>query len=485
MRVPVPPRLLRAGGGRGRGRALRRGASATSNLLCCDVGGTSSDLSVVHRRRAVAEHDVRARARHARQRAVGRAADARRGRRQHRRGHARRARSGRARERRRRSRPGLLRPRRHRADDDRRLPGDGHHRPGRFNAGAMELDADLALEAFEALDTPLDLGAADLASRTASASTTSPRASSTSRSRDGVDPRDFSLVAFGAAGPADAAGDARRGPRAARDRAAVPRAVLGAGPAEHRPRVLRQPERVHAARRPTRPPRSRRSSTRWRQRLREPSSAETRRGRGPPQFDGRLVGQSLGDAVRRGARGPIDARGRRADDRATSTTSTSRASGTASTGFPVEGVTYRVQLIVRPERCSTREIDRATPRRSRPTGTSVELRYMARPTRPPASTSARTSSAGNVVRGPGDHPRADVDNPRIAGQVATVGGYGEILIERAARELHDDHTHADVAERRPQTSPTRSSRRATNATASPPPCWAAASATSSSTCART
>ena len=63
--------------------------------------------------------------------------------------------------------------------------------------------------------TPRSTSASASRTRTGWASTTSPRGSSTSRSRHGVDPRDYSLLAFGAAGPMMLPGAAGRDARRA------------------------------------------------------------------------------------------------------------------------------------------------------------------------------------------------------------------------------------------------------------------------------
>jgi N-methylhydantoinase A len=72
--------------------------------------------------------------------------------------------------------------------------------PDRFAGGRMKLDADLARRAFERLDSPLDLpqrighafhiGVANIAEGLTNVAV-----------RHGIDPRDYSLVAYGAAGP--------------------------------------------------------------------------------------------------------------------------------------------------------------------------------------------------------------------------------------------------------------------------------------------
>ena len=84
------------------------------------------------RRRAVRQRHLRDRARPGHQRAVDRGLERRRRRRQHRVDLAVGRRPRRARERGLGPRPGVLRARRHRADADRRLPADGHPRPGRL-----------------------------------------------------------------------------------------------------------------------------------------------------------------------------------------------------------------------------------------------------------------------------------------------------------------------------------------------------------------
>jgi N-methylhydantoinase A len=72
--------------------------------------------------------------------------------------------------------------------------------PARFNAGHMELDPELSLEAFRALDSPLDLGQRISYAYRIGLNNIAEGLVDVAIAR-GVDPRDFSLVAFGAAGP--------------------------------------------------------------------------------------------------------------------------------------------------------------------------------------------------------------------------------------------------------------------------------------------
>ena len=129
-----PFRIVFAGPAAGTISSTRLGeALGDGNLLCADVGGTSTDVSLVVDGAAVRQQHVRARARPGHQRALDRDLERRRRRRQHRLDLAvrRRRASGPA------SAgadpgPGVLRPRRHGADRHRRLPADGHPRPGRL-----------------------------------------------------------------------------------------------------------------------------------------------------------------------------------------------------------------------------------------------------------------------------------------------------------------------------------------------------------------
>ena len=118
--------------------------------------------------------------------------------------------------------------------------------PARFNAGRMELDPELSLEAFRALDSPLDLEQRVSYAYRLGLNNVAEGLVDVAIAR-GVDPRDFSLVAFGAAGPLMLPAHSRPRACTSRDRAAVSRSLLGARPAQLRPRLLRQSQRLHAA----------------------------------------------------------------------------------------------------------------------------------------------------------------------------------------------------------------------------------------------
>jgi N-methylhydantoinase A len=72
--------------------------------------------------------------------------------------------------------------------------------PGAFNAGRMSLDKSLSLKAFEELDSPLDLEQRISYAYRIGLNNVAEGLIDVAIGR-GVDPRDYSLVAFGAAGP--------------------------------------------------------------------------------------------------------------------------------------------------------------------------------------------------------------------------------------------------------------------------------------------
>ena len=131
---------------------------ASGNLICCDVGGTSTDISLVVDGQPFVnntfelEHDLIINALSTEISSVGAgggsivsispSGDVLR----------------RARQRRLGPRPGLLRPRRHAADDDRRLPADGDPRSRRLRRRrAARSTPSSRARAFESLETNLAL----------------------------------------------------------------------------------------------------------------------------------------------------------------------------------------------------------------------------------------------------------------------------------------------------------------------------------------
>ena len=85
--------------------------------------------------------------------------------------------------------------------------------PGRFAGGSLSLDAELARQAFETLDSSLDLGERVAYAYRMGLNNIAEGIVDISIGH-GVDPRDYSLLAFGAAGPMMLPGAAGRDPRA-------------------------------------------------------------------------------------------------------------------------------------------------------------------------------------------------------------------------------------------------------------------------------
>ena len=341
-----PHKLVVGGPAAGTVACAHFGSTSTrTNLLCADVGGTSCDISAGARRPAVGERHVRARVGSRGQRAVDRdrRPSARAADRSSR--SARRASSGSA-----PTAPG--------ADPGPACYGKGGTAPtitdaavaigildpDRFVGGKVPLHPDLALGAFEALDTSLPLserirqawliglhniaeGIIDIAIRR------------------GLDVRDLSLDGLRRGRADDAPGTARPPAAAERHRAAEPRRVQCARTAERRPGVLREP---HPSRHPhgrARAPRSRRCSRRSSTVCSSRPGVSAEEATIRRTFDGRLLGQGWETPFVPVPTGPLGAKEIEQMIEAFHAEYEQR-NGHRFAAFPVEGVTYRVQLVV-------------------------------------------------------------------------------------------------------------------------------------------
>ena len=300
--------------------------------------------------------------------------------------------------------------------------------PGRFNAGRMALDPALALEAFRALDSPLSLddrisyayriglnniaeGLVDLAIAR------------------GVDPRDFSLVAFGAAGPLML--PALLGQLHAR-RVIVPPypglfSALGLLSSdlvysESRsvymvlsPEVSGQIESVYG-----------RMEDELRASTPAGGSATVRR-----TFDGRLAGQSWDTPFVDVPQGPVDGQ---AVERMIANFHDAYESryGNRFAEIPVEGVTFRAQLIVDAPKVEYPAIDVGDTTEVPPKST-VALKYLDRVNSVAGEHERDQLKARNIIRGPAIIREPMSTTHVLAGQRAEIGRYGEIIIRSDAR----------------------------------------------------
>ncbi|HEY7380911.1 MAG TPA: hydantoinase/oxoprolinase family protein [Gaiella sp.] len=299
--------------------------------------------------------------------------------------------------------------------------------PDGFAGGALRLDVELARAAFEALDTPLPLAQrVSFAYRIAAANVAEEVIDIAIR--HGVDPRDFSLVAYGAAGPMllpatlellhvkrivvpphpglfSAVGLLSADLVYSDSRSAY--VVLGPGTAGTVAAVFEEMEE------------------RLRRRVgADRDDVEIRR-----SFDGRLYGQSWETPFVAVPEGPIDEETipelvERFHDEY------ERRFGNRFPMLPVQGVTYRVQLVVPTDKVEYARLEprdaSTAPRRT------LELRYLADEPLHAAEHERETLSSGSRVEGPAVIREALSTTFVYPGQVATVGGVGELVIERTA-----------------------------------------------------
>ena len=99
-------------------------------------------------------------------------------------------------------------------------------------------------------------------------------------------------------------------------------------------------------------------------------------------------------------------------------------------GFPVEGVTYRVQLVVDSPKVEYPRIAPAATVEATAERT-IELRCVDEANRVAGEYERERLGAGNVVVGPAIIREPTSTTHVVAGQRATVGSYGEIVIERS------------------------------------------------------
>ncbi len=298
--------------------------------------------------------------------------------------------------------------------------------PGGFNAGRMTLDPALAVKAFEELDSPLDLEQRIAYAYRIGLNNVTEGLIDVAIGR-GLDPRDFSLVAFGAAGPLMLP--------AILDDVKSRRVIVPPYPGLFSALGLLSSDLVYNESRSAymvlsedAAPAVSEVFAAMEASVREElppgiTDVDVRR-----TFDGRLVGQSWDTPFVEVPGGEIDAAGVRQMIASFHDEYESRY-GNRFEQFPVEGVTYRVQLSLGSDKVQYPTIEDGEAAEIEPDRT-IELRYVPERESRVGEYQRDKLKAGNRVRGPAIIREPTSTTHVVAGQLATIGRYGEIVIER-------------------------------------------------------
>jgi N-methylhydantoinase A len=301
--------------------------------------------------------------------------------------------------------------------------------PDGFAGGELRLDEGLARRAFEALDTPLRfdqrvsfayrIAVANIAEEVTNVAV-----------RHGVDPRDFTLVAYGAAGPMLLP--------AALELLHVKRLIVPPHPGLFSALGLLSADLVYYDSRsayvvltPDAAPRVNDVFDEMERQLRERTGLGDRDVEVRRSFDGRLVGQSWETPFVSVPDGPITEE-TIGDLVERFHAEYERRYGNRFSYVPVEGVSYRVELVVPAEKIeyAARDTSGARPR-PRPNGT-VELRHLADVPLVAGEYDRDALASGDTIEGPAIIREALSTTYVCPGQTATVGIVGELVIEAAA-----------------------------------------------------
>jgi N-methylhydantoinase A len=298
--------------------------------------------------------------------------------------------------------------------------------PGGFNAGRMTLDPALAVKAFEDLDSPLNLEQRIAYAYRIGLNNVTEGLIDVAIGR-GLDPRDFSLVAFGAAGPLMLP--------AILDDVKSRRVIVPPYPGLFSALGLLSSDLVYNESRSAymvlsedAAPAVSEVFAAMEASVREElppgiTDVDVRR-----TFDGRLVGQSWDTPFVEVPGGEIDAAGVRQMIASFHDEYESRY-GNRFEQFPVEGVTYRVQLSLGSDKVQYPTIEDGEAAEIQPDRT-IELRYVPERESRVGEYQRDKLKAGNRVRGPAIIREPTSTTHVVAGQLATIGRYGEIVIER-------------------------------------------------------
>jgi N-methylhydantoinase A len=292
--------------------------------------------------------------------------------------------------------------------------------PDGFAGGTLRLDPELARQAFDSLETPLPLEQRiGFAFRIAAANIAEEVTNVVLRR--GGDPRDFTLVAYGAAGPMLLP--------AALDLMHVRRVVVPPHPGNFSALGLLGTDLVHYDVRSAYVPLVAESAPRieavfgeMERRLRERAGRE---GEVRRSFDGRLFGQSWETPFVQVPAGPIDVAGlvERFHD------AYERRYGNRFPYIPVQGVSYRVELRVPSEQfeLSPSAVGGETPAPVR----AIELRHFADEPVEAAEHERGALPVGTRIAGPAVIREGLATTFVVPGQTAEVGSFGELVVEAA------------------------------------------------------
>ncbi|MCB1749537.1 MAG: hydantoinase/oxoprolinase family protein [Gammaproteobacteria bacterium] len=303
--------------------------------------------------------------------------------------------------------------------------------PDGFAGGKMKLDPGLARAAFEALDTPLafeqrvryafDIGINNIAEGIFNIAI-----------KQGIDPRDYCLMAFGAAGPLLLP--------ALADLIHVKRVIVPPHPGLFSALGLLSADQAYAISQsaytvldPANAPAIARvyadMESRLRKRLGRHQDVELVR-----SFDGQLIGQTWETPFVPVPDGELDAA---AVARMVTNFHQAYAerNGNRFEHIPVQGVTYRLRAVVRTDKVRYAELPARNGKPLERIGTSV-LRYVADAEQLAQVYARESLCAGDVIAGPAIVREALSTTYITQNQVGRVGRCGEINIERATRGDH-------------------------------------------------
>jgi N-methylhydantoinase A len=296
--------------------------------------------------------------------------------------------------------------------------------PEHFAAGAMQLDAGRAHDAFASLDTPLSFDqrvafayrivAANIAEEVTDVAV-----------RNGVDPRDFTLVAYGAAGPMLLP--------AALELLHVKRLVIPPHPGLFSALGLLSTDLVYYDSRsayvllsPDNAPQIQAVFDEMERGLRARAGAAGRNAAVTRSFDGRLWGQSWETPFVQVPEGPIDGETIGGLVEAFHA-EYGRRYGNTFPYIPVQGVSYRVELTVESPKVEYLPLSRNGTDPAQPERT-IELRYLGPQPVAAGEYLRERLAAGQVVRGPAVIREPLATTVVLDGQTATVGDHGELEI---------------------------------------------------------